>query len=342
MTRLYLIRHAEAEGNIFRRLHGQYNSRLTSNGLRQVDALAVRFAGVQIDAVYASDLFRTCQTAQAICGPKGLPLRKEPRFRETFVGAWENRTFGDLERSEPEELYRFAKDPEHWIAPGAETYEVYSSRFVEALTDVAEAHPGGTVAVFSHGCVLSGGLHRLLGIPHNASRCDNTGVSLLRYESGVFTPEYLFDNSHLSEAISTHARQRWWREQGGSFNLWFRDPLPEDRSLYDPAFLPPEGHRLRIAMLKQTAVGYTAYSGESVSVLYLLPQYRHRRMGDQLFGEALIDLRSRGVNVLNIGIPTANLDALSFFAHHGAEIAQMDDVYTVFRMDIRVPALERA
>ena len=339
MTEIYLIRHAEAEGNIFRRLHGQYNSRLTSNGLRQVEALADRFASVQIDRVYASDLCRTCQTAQAICGPKQLPLIKEPRFRETFVGSWENRTFGELERSEPEELFRFARDPEHWIAPGAETYEDYSRRFQEALTEVAEANPGKTIAVFSHGCVMSGGMHRILGIPHDASRCDNTGVSLLRYENGVFTPEYLFDNSHLSESLSTHARQRWWRQQGGSFNLWFRDPLPADRRFYAPEFFPQKGHRIRIAMLKEEAVGYVAYSGETISTLYLLPEYRHRRMGDQLFGEALIALRVEGASVLNIGIPTVNVEALSFFAHHGAALAQMDDVYTVYRMDISVPAL---
>ena len=40
MTKLYLIRHAEAEGNIYRRMHGQYNSRITPNGLRQIEALA--------------------------------------------------------------------------------------------------------------------------------------------------------------------------------------------------------------------------------------------------------------------------------------------------------------
>ena len=35
MTKLYLIRHAEAEGNLYRRIHGQYNSLITDNGYRQ-------------------------------------------------------------------------------------------------------------------------------------------------------------------------------------------------------------------------------------------------------------------------------------------------------------------
>lgn len=35
MTKIYLIRHAEAEGNIYRRMHGQYDSRITPNGACQ-------------------------------------------------------------------------------------------------------------------------------------------------------------------------------------------------------------------------------------------------------------------------------------------------------------------
>ena len=36
MTTIYLIRHGEAEGNAFRRTHGQYDSILTPNGFRQL------------------------------------------------------------------------------------------------------------------------------------------------------------------------------------------------------------------------------------------------------------------------------------------------------------------
>ena len=42
MTSIYLIRHAEAEGNLYRIAQGQYNSILTDRGWRQVAALARR------------------------------------------------------------------------------------------------------------------------------------------------------------------------------------------------------------------------------------------------------------------------------------------------------------
>ena len=60
MTIIYLIRHAEAEGNLYRRIHGWYDALVTENGLRQIQALEQRFQGEHFDAVWSSDLYRTC------------------------------------------------------------------------------------------------------------------------------------------------------------------------------------------------------------------------------------------------------------------------------------------
>ena len=92
MTSIYLIRHAEAEGNLYRIAQGQHDSNLTDWGWQQVQALRKRFEGVQIDAVYSSDLYRTCATASAIYKPRGLPLHKRAGLREICVGDWEQRT----------------------------------------------------------------------------------------------------------------------------------------------------------------------------------------------------------------------------------------------------------
>lgn len=86
MTTIYLIRHAEAEGNLYRIAQGQHESILTDRGWRQVQALERRFEGVHIDAVYTSDLYRTCATASAICRPRDLkPIRRKDLRRS----AWE-------------------------------------------------------------------------------------------------------------------------------------------------------------------------------------------------------------------------------------------------------------
>ena len=94
MTTVYLIRHAEAEGNLYRRVHGWYDSLITENGYRQIAALRGRFADVPIDAVYSSDLFRTMTTAGAIYKRRGLELHTDPGLREIGGGVWEDKTWG--------------------------------------------------------------------------------------------------------------------------------------------------------------------------------------------------------------------------------------------------------
>ena len=88
---VYLIRHAEAEGNLYRRVHGWYDSLITENGYRQIAALRGRFADVPIDAVYSSDLFRTGTTARAIYPGHGLELHTTPGLREIGVGVGEDK-----------------------------------------------------------------------------------------------------------------------------------------------------------------------------------------------------------------------------------------------------------
>ena len=334
MTKLYLIRHAEAEGNVYRRLQGQFDGRITPNGLAQIAALQQRFADVSIDAVYASDLYRTRKTAEAICLPKGLPLRLDPRFREVNVGVWENLPFGWLARTEPERLEAFRSDPAHWIVPGAERFEQYSGRFAAGLTELAQRHDGQSVAVFTHGCVLSGGLNRLIGLPFDFSKSDNTTVCLLEYENDRFSPVYLFDNSHLSEALSTRARQRRLRGRGDRLELWFRGAGPEDAALYDPAWMPATEDQVWIALQGEEALGYAALNNSGITCLWLRPAYRHRRLGDQLFGQAVAALRDAGQSAISIGIPTVNVEALSFLSHLCGNPVQMDDCYTVFRTEL--------
>ena len=52
MTEIYLIRHAQAEGNLYRMMHGHWDGSVTALGLKQIDALAERFRTVHVDALW--------------------------------------------------------------------------------------------------------------------------------------------------------------------------------------------------------------------------------------------------------------------------------------------------
>lgn len=227
MTTIYLIRHAEAEGNLYRRIHGQYNSLITDNGYRQIRALQERFADVPIDAVYSSDLFRTMTTARAIYVPKGLPLQTRSDLRELNMGEWEDRSWAGIDRANKEMMGLFSATSPDFRAPGGESFPEVRRRGTAALLDIAAKHPNGTVAVFAHGTFIRNTLAEFLGIgPENMKKMghsDNTAVSLLEIENGKVHVVYMDDNSHLTPEISTLARQHWWNKADKKLdvNLWF-------------------------------------------------------------------------------------------------------------------------
>ena len=340
MTNIYVIRHGEAEGNIYRRIHGHYNSLITKNGYRQIAALEKRFENVQIDAVYASDLFRTRETAKALYLPKHLPLHTDPRFREVYFGRWEDLPFGHLEHFELPQMRLFNRDIPRWHIVGAEDYKDFYSRFTGALTEVAQQNDGRTIAVFTHGCVSDWSFRAMFGdTMEGCGHCDNTGVSLLQYDNGTFSYQYLYDNSHLTDEISTFAHQSWWRGKR-DFNLWFRPATETDAALYDPEFLPRQGHDTQIAMLSDKPVGYLSMnvqdSRPELSCLYLIPEQRHMRMGDQLLGCGVSAARNAGGKALYLTVPDQCSAALRFLERHGAEITQ--EAGTAYcRLAIEVP-----
>ena len=190
MTTIYLIRHAEADGNLYRRAHGWYDSVITDRGYRQIAALAKRFTSTHFDAVYSSDRRRTMTTALSVYKTHGLPLVTTPRVREIGIGVWEDHPWAELERTDGEQLERFNTDAAHWHVAGGEYLPDVRERMIGALREIAEAHPNGTAAVFSHGMAirltvgtLQGlSLHEIDGTGH----AENTAVSRLEYENGAF------------------------------------------------------------------------------------------------------------------------------------------------------------
>ena len=138
MTTIYLIRHAEAEGNLYRRIHGWYDALVTDNGLKQIEALKARFADVQIDAVYSSDLYRTMTTARAIYEPKGLELHTDPELREMNLGDWEDKTWGGMRHFNGEQLTRFNVSDPTWQAPNGESFGQLGERVEGAVRRIAQ------------------------------------------------------------------------------------------------------------------------------------------------------------------------------------------------------------
>ena len=188
MTTIYLIRHAEAEGNLYRIAQGQDNSNLTDRGWRQVRALEERFRDVKIDAVYSSDLFRTKTTASAIYQPKGLELRPRSDLREIHIGVWEDVRWVDLARKHGEMLQNFGRRMDIWAVPGAETAEEVQSRMPNAVYDMAEKHPGETILICTHGGALQRIFRMVTGVMDESNilpASTNASISMIEFQHEV-------------------------------------------------------------------------------------------------------------------------------------------------------------
>lgn len=217
MTKIYLIRHAEAEGNLYRRIQGHYNGDITQKGHRQIALLAERFRDTAIDALYASDLQRTQKTAGAILKYHDLPLNIDPRLKEVDMGVWEDLPWGNVAYDEPEQMLAFASDPSKWNIEGCENFEDLKSRMKSVICELGKKHEGQTIACVSHGMAIRSLISEILGVPseriHEILHGDNTCVACLNYNDGKLEIEYYNDNSHLPKDMSTFADQDWWKEK---------------------------------------------------------------------------------------------------------------------------------
>ena len=118
-TTFILIRHGETEWNIQNRVQGHGDSPLTPKGREQTRALGQRLQHTPMDAVFASDLGRTQETAAIISGFSGHAVRFDARLRERNYGVLEGLNISDIEGRYPAIWKRFsAHDPDFVIPEG--------------------------------------------------------------------------------------------------------------------------------------------------------------------------------------------------------------------------------
>lgn len=155
MTRLALVRHGETDWNAEGRYQGQSDVALNANGLAQAEDLAQRLRGQKFEAIYTSDLARAEQTAEALAAATDAPLRRDPRLREINQGEWEGLLLPEIEARYAEAFRLRRLDPLATRPPGGETVGQVRERVLEVIREIRHTHPGGSVAVVSHGLAIA-------------------------------------------------------------------------------------------------------------------------------------------------------------------------------------------
>ena len=356
MTELYLIRHTQAEGNLYRMMQGHWDGDITALGCAENDLLSERFRNIPLDAVYSSDLKRAVLTAEACARGKGIAIQTDRRLRELDLGLWETQFFGNVTYSAYDEVEKFLHSPGEWHVEGSETVYDVEKRALEALTDIANAHPAQTVAVVSHGITLRCLLTGILQLPYTGETLlpifKNTSVTKLKYEKGRFIVEWMNDATHLDglilndwmsvgalrdesfspedepELYCSCYRDAWQISHEGNLQGYDDNAILHAASAHHRTY-PGAIRKLYLndefAGLIDCDVQHGEHAGYGwISLLYLTKEFRGKGYGIQLLARAIVLYKQLGRQSIRLHTSATNTKAQEFYRREGFRLLQTE------------------
>jgi broad specificity phosphatase PhoE/ribonuclease HI len=208
-TRLMLLRHGVTPLTGEKRFSGLGDPDLIEDGREQALAAARRLAGAhkegdprygRIDAIIASPLRRTRQTAQAVADATGIDPNFEAGFRELDFGAFEGLTFAEVRDRYPRQLTDFLSSPDVPALDGESVAQV-AARAGLARDRMIARFPRKTVLIVTHVTPIKTLLCQALGAPLTAvNRMELAAASLSVidvYGDGVTNVRCVNDTAHL-------------------------------------------------------------------------------------------------------------------------------------------------
>ena len=183
MLNIYLLRHGEttynADGN---RYCGRTDAQLTAKGLSQAAAVADQLRAINLDAVYASPLFRAKRTAEI--ASNGAEVHTDPRLIEVDFGNWEGKTRAEFVAEDPHSWQKWDEDPSsHRAGATGETGAEVVERVTDFFNGLLERHFSGNILVVAHNGVNRLFLADKLGMPlKNYRKIAQENSSITRFE----------------------------------------------------------------------------------------------------------------------------------------------------------------
>jgi 2,3-bisphosphoglycerate-dependent phosphoglycerate mutase len=203
-TEIVLVRHGQSQpyidGEPFELVDGHGDPPLSPHGAEQAQRACARLASAGVDAIYATTLRRTAQTAAPLAAGLGLEIQVEPGLREVYLGEWEGGLLRKMVASGHPISLRMRVEERWDVIPGAEPAAAFAGRVNGAIRRLAASHPGQRVAAFTHGGVIGQALALASGSrPFAFIGADNGSISRL-----VITPERWIlrsynDTAHLDQ-----------------------------------------------------------------------------------------------------------------------------------------------
>jgi probable phosphoglycerate mutase len=183
---LYCVRHGETVANAAGQIQGQTDSPLSEVGWKQCRAVAAAFAGLPIDAIYASPLHRALDSARCIAEGRRLEVCIDPRLMEIHAGVFQGLAWPEIELRYPVEAAAWKSHDPDFRIPQGESRRELMQRAAAALAAVRAAGHQRAIVV-AHGGSLAAGLKALLEVPagRNPFAFYNGAISRLSWDREV-------------------------------------------------------------------------------------------------------------------------------------------------------------
>lgn len=215
MTKLFLVRHAEASGNIERKFHGHFDSDITPNGYSQLKLLSKRFSDTDIDICYSSDLQRAKKTALAIVGSRSIPIIEEKNLREINGGDLEDLYWEEVIKNHKDIFEMFKSKPHLISLPNGENITQVQDRIKNKILEIIDENSGRQICIASHGMAIKSFLCFVKGLDlsqmDQLSWCENTAVSIMEFSDNKINLILENDSSHLNNDFINVSNHNWWK-----------------------------------------------------------------------------------------------------------------------------------
>ncbi|MET4660718.1 broad specificity phosphatase PhoE/ribonuclease HI [Streptomyces sp. PvP037] len=199
-----LLRHGETPLTPQKRFSGSGGSdpSLSDIGREQAARVAEFLARRgTVQAVVASPLARTRETARIVAARLGLEVAVEDGLRETDFGAWEGLTFGEVRERHPDDLNAWLSSPDAEPTGGGESFAATADRIAATRDKLTAAYAGRTVLLVTHVTPIKTFVRLALGAPPEALfRMELSAASLSAvayYADGNASVRLFNETSHL-------------------------------------------------------------------------------------------------------------------------------------------------
>ncbi|MFI1416721.1 bifunctional RNase H/acid phosphatase [Streptomyces sp. NPDC020731] len=199
-----LLRHGETPLTPQKRFSGSGGSdpSLSAVGREQAERAAGFLARRgTVQAVVASPLARTRETAGIVAARLGLDVSVDDGLRETDFGAWEGLTFGEVRERHPDDLNAWLSSPDAEPTGGGESFAATAIRVAATRDRLTAAYAGRTVLLVTHVTPIKTLVRLALGAPPEALfRMELSAASLSAvayYADGNASVRLFNDTSHL-------------------------------------------------------------------------------------------------------------------------------------------------